>query len=668
MAAAEKYGRYSGHKLSLKNLSRYKKDTLPPAVSIVIPTYGKYAWTIQCLNSVILTTSKIPVEIIVIDDASPDKSGKKLSRIPGITVIRNPNNLGFLGSSNVGINAATAPQVVLLNNDTIVKFGWLEAMLDAMQDPQTGLVGAKLVYPDGRLQEAGGIIFQDASGWNFGRLENPYDPEYNYRREVDYCSGAAIMVRREILLETGGFDEHFAPAYYEDTDLAFTVRSMGYKVIYEPRAEVIHFEGISHGTDENVGAKAYQVSNRKKFLTKWSQELAEHDVRLILPVARSATRLSRKNRTILYLDAYPMWNHDAGSNRLIEILRSLRRRNFEIIFVPTHRYAQYPYYRDLSDAGILMWHGDTLSARDYISQVSQDIRLVIAARPTNVEVFVKEFSDLLPDKPLVFDTIDLHFLRDQRSRELRGITQNRFQDYLFEQEKERELAMVRLADTTVVVSTMEKELLKELEPTSRVELLSIVHKKSQEEYAITGREGLLFVANFSHVPNVDGLDWFLSEVYPLIQNHLGNVPINIIGQNPPLRLKREAYPSVIFHGWVEDLAPHYRSARVAIAPLRFGAGVKGKIGEAMSLGVPVVMTSVGAEGMHIVEGETAIVRDDPSGFAQAIIRLLKDDALWAKLSTSGESHVENEFGLRAFEAGIDTLLSILTPESPTSRP
>ena len=198
-----------------------------PQVSIVIPVYNKIEYTVACLRSLAEHAGATAFEVIVVDDGSSDATPAQLAQIDGIHPLRNERNLGFIGSCNAGAAAASGEYVLFLNNDTVVTHGWLDALIACFaEEADAGLVGAKLVYPDGRLQEAGGIVFRDGSGWNYGRFDNPSDPRYEFRREADYCSGAAIMLRREFFNELGGFDSRYAPAYYEDTDLALDRKSV----------------------------------------------------------------------------------------------------------------------------------------------------------------------------------------------------------------------------------------------------------------------------------------------------------------------------------------------------------------------------------------------------------------------------------------------------------
>ncbi|MGH9269369.1 MAG: glycosyltransferase family 2 protein, partial [Acidimicrobiales bacterium] len=205
-----------------------------PEVSIIIPVHNRCRDTYGCLLSVMSNTAGVRYEVIVVDDASSDGTNALFSRCTNLRLVTNPANLGFVHSCNAGAAAARGRYLLFLNNDTHVQQGWLTALLRPMlADPSVGVVGAKLLYPDGKLQEAGAIIWRDGSGWNYGRNQEPGRPEYNYVREVDYCSGACLMVRRELFEQAGGFDARYAPAYYEDADLAFTARKLGYKVLYQ---------------------------------------------------------------------------------------------------------------------------------------------------------------------------------------------------------------------------------------------------------------------------------------------------------------------------------------------------------------------------------------------------------------------------------------------------
>ncbi len=257
------------NKLTLKPL--ILPEISSPRVSIVIPVFNKALYTYNCLLSLIACDTEISKEVIIINNASSDETATLLTQLEGaFQIINNEENQGFVQACRQGGAIAKGEFILFLNNDTQVTPGWLSNMINLIDnDPSIGITGSKLIYPDGRLQEAGGIIFNDASGWNYGRLQDPTNPQFNQSREVDYCSGASLMIRQDLWHQLGGFDMRYAPAYYEDTDLCFAARDAGYKVFYCHNSEVIHHEGITAGTDINSGYKAYQAINKKKFQAKW---------------------------------------------------------------------------------------------------------------------------------------------------------------------------------------------------------------------------------------------------------------------------------------------------------------------------------------------------------------------------------------------------------------
>lgn len=336
----------TGERVAPKTIVDYAPLKIPQwdnlQVSIVIPVYNQFEYTYLCIQSIIKNSGEIHYEILIADDCSNDLTVYIEQVISGLRVIRNAENLRFLRNCNNAAKYAKGKYILFLNNDTQVQENWLAPLIELIERDRTiGMVGSKLVYPDGRLQEAGGILWKDGSAWNYGNRSDPDLPEYNYVKEVDYISGAAIMIRRELWEEIGGFDERFAPAYYEDTDLAFEVRKHGYKVVYQPFSVVVHFEGVSNGTNTSQGQKSYQVENAHKFYEKWKDVLhAEHfeNAQCVF----SARDRSRNKETVLVIDHYiPTYDKDAGSRSMDYYLKLLVDLGLNVKFLGDNFYHDF---------------------------------------------------------------------------------------------------------------------------------------------------------------------------------------------------------------------------------------------------------------------------------------------------------------------------------------
>ncbi|MEO6800741.1 MAG: glycosyltransferase family 2 protein, partial [Rhodanobacter sp.] len=309
-----------------------------PRVSIIIPVYGKVAYTLACLRSLVRHRAQASFEVIVVDDASPDDSATTLAQITGLHLLRHTDNLGFIGSCNAGAAAARGEFLLFLNNDTQVTPGWLDALLQCFAErSDCGIAGGRLLYPDGRLQEAGGVVFADGSCWNTGRFEPRDDPAFRYRRETDYVSGAALLIRKATFEHVGGFDTRYAPAYYEDVDLAFAVRQLDLRVYYEPASTVIHCEGISAGTDLDRGMKQHQQPNQAKFAAKWQAALTAQPP-TGTPLAR-AIRWHRRGRVLVVDAMTPEPSRDSGSMRMCAILELLDRQGWSTALLPDDGHA-----------------------------------------------------------------------------------------------------------------------------------------------------------------------------------------------------------------------------------------------------------------------------------------------------------------------------------------
>jgi GT2 family glycosyltransferase len=637
-------------------------DTLPvltqvdaPRASVIVPVYNHFHHTRTCLQALAACGDAAPFEVIVVDDGSSDETAERLASLPGLRYHRNPKNLGFIGACNAGASLARGEFLIFLNNDTAVQPGWLDALLATfVQHQDVGLAGSKLVYPDGRLQEAGGIVFSDASGWNYGRFDDPADPRYNFVREVDYCSGAAIAIRKDLFDTFGGFDTHYAPAYYEDTDLAMKVRQAGLRVLYQPASVVVHFEGVTSGTDTaGSGTKRFQVINQQKFLERWREVLATH------PAPGTDIAIARQHRArkrVLIIDATtPQPDHDSGSLRLVNAMKVMRAEGCALAFFADNRAWIERYTAELQQLGVeVLWHPWLSDPVRWFADNGRRFDLVFISRHYIASSYVGLVRLHAPQARLVFDTVDLHYLREQREAELSG---SREQAQTAAITRGKELALIRSSDITLVVSPVEQELLAREAPGARVEVLSNVHEVFGRRRNFAERKDLMFMGGYQHPPNVDAALWFVHEVFPLVRRQLPEVRFHLLGSkaNDTVRALGEV-AGVEFHGFVADIEPFLDGCRLALAPLRYGAGVKGKVNMSMSYGQPVVATPIAVEGMYAEAGRDVLVAADAAAFADEIVRVYGDEALWTSLSDHGLENVRRHFSFDAARAAVRRLL------------
>ncbi len=651
-----------GRQVINPNLNHFNGARKSKIVSIIIPVYNKLKYTKQCLQALAKNTKYIDYEIIVVDNASTDGTSGFLEeareRDPRIRILTNQKNLGFVMANNQAAEIARGDYLFCLNNDTEVQPGWLTPLVKfAEEHTDCGIVGSKLVYPDNTLQEAGGIIFSDGNGWNYGRRQNVKDVRFNFIREVDYCSGAAILVRKSFWEKVGGFDSRYAPAYYEDTDLCFTARKEGYKVYYHPHSVVIHHEGKTAGTDLNSGYKKYQGINRKKFVAKWSDVLRNQKANDPANVLAASDRSSEKN--ILIIDPFlPLFDRASGSFRLLQILKSLKKQNFHITFIARNG-AHFEKYQPLLEGlGIMTICGDILAMQAAgvdIKGQKANIRYDHLFKERFYDYAILDFWDLAayylpiireysPETKIIIDTVDVHFVRETREAELKH-NKNLIVKAL--KNKKKELAIYEKADRLWVVTGADKKILEKYIHNVPIDIIPNIHPKINYIRKYEDTADLLFVGNFNHPPNKDAIEYFCNEVMPIILREIPDIKLQIVGNAADLAVSHLSGEHVAVTGYQEDLSPFLKAARLSVSPLRYGAGMKGKIGEAFSWGLPVITTSVGAEGMNIIDFEHALVADNSTDFAEKTVMAYKQKELWMKLSTGGKKLVEENWSPQA---------------------
>ena len=637
------------------------KSVQTPLVSIIIPAYNQTLHTLQCLKSIGENSGDVSYEVIVIDDRSSEWKIRSLRKVRHLRVHRNNRNQGFVLNCNDGAKLAQGKYLIFLNNDTLVRPGWLQALLNVFElKPDAGLVGAKLIYPNGRLQEAGGIVWQTADAANYGNGGDPSAPMFNYLKEVDYCSGACLAIKARFFASLGGFDLRYAPAYYEDTDLAFRVREAGRKVYYQPRCEVIHYEGTSNGTiPGTTNIKRHQLINRDRFLDRWREVLNREHLPRWDQVFRARER-SVGRPCLLVIDHYvPRFDRDAGSRNIFHYIKFFCDEGFRVKFMPDNLQREEPYVGVLEQLGVEVlgtplevWLGDNGAHLDYV--------LISRA---HIAVKHLDSLDRHTRARRLFYGHDLQSRTQLRTYKITGNPSALAEARLWTQWENEVFARV---DAVFYPSAEEIASLALTHPNLNAQALPLLTFPSRPEPAPTAetfaqKEGVLFVGGFGHPPNTDAMLWFSHEVLPLVRRGLPDLHVTIAGSHPPAEILSLASPTITVTGFISDeqLAALYSQARLVIAPLRIGGGIKGKILEAMWHRVPVVTTPVGAEG--IPETESALVVAPPETYAVALESAYRDPTRLATLAAEGARVVSRYYST-------DALRAALSQEIPSLRP
>ena len=630
------------------SIKEYAKLAAPhfddPTVSIVIPVYNQFSYTYACIQSILQNSCDVSYEIILADDCSTDQTTHIEDVVSGLRIIRTNKNLRFLLNCNNAAKYARGKYILFLNNDTQVQSNWLKPLITLIESSSDiGMVGSKLVYPDGRLQEAGGIVWNDGSAWNYGNKQDASLPQFNYVKEVDYISGASIMIRAELWKKLNGFDTQFAPAYYEDTDLAFSVRKAGYRVMFQPLSVVVHFEGISNGNDVSQGLKSYQVRNQQLFREKWENELRTHK-----PNAQDvfyARERSFNKKVLLFVDHYvPEFDKDAGSRSVFGYIKLFLHHGYSVKFIGDNYYHSEPYTTVLQQLGVEVLCGDWyyLNWKTWLKENAKYFDYAFLNRP-HIAVRYIDILRSYSKAKIIYYGHDLHFLRTQREYDLTK------QPSLLQESndwRKKEFSLMQKADVVYYPSHVEVEMIHRENPAICAKAIPVYlfDKVPDVVYKREKRKDLFFIGGFAHKPNVDAVKWFSSEIMPLLRMEIPDIRMHVAGSHMPEEFNQLDKDAFVLEGRVTDerLEELYEQSRMIVIPLRFGAGVKGKVIEGMFHGVPIITTSCGAEGIQDIE-KAVCIKDTAEQIAHEILVRYNDGITLADMSKQGIMLVRKYF-------------------------
>ena len=626
-------------------------------LSIIIVLYNQAHLSLLCLKS-ILRHADVEYEVVIIDNASTDRTKDLLSRIDNVKVINNRENIGFLKAVNQGGEISKGKYILLLNNDAILREKSLSRAIHTIEESKDiGAVGGKIELIDGTLQEAGNIIWNDGSCIGYGRGKNPADPQFMFKRQVDYCSGAFLLFRKTDFLALNGFDTSFSPAYYEETDFCIRLHKLGLKVIYDPSVVIVHYE---FGSSENISeAITLQEKNRTALVEKHKDWLeakyapSEGNIQ----IARSANDY----KNMLFIDdRVPHPALGSGYPRCANILNTLASLDFNVTLYPL----QFPRedwtacYETLDDSIEVILDKGMLGLEEFLNNRRGFFQYIIVSRVHNMEVFddiVKRDEQFLDSVKIIYDAEALTASREILRGSLLGQEIGGKEQALM---IKSEIDKCDIADSVVSVSEQEAELYSN-HGIGSVHVLGHMMTANPGNNSFINRDGLLFVGALRDEgsPNVDSLLWFCINVLPLIERNLPEIKVYVVGELGAPSLFTIKKENISFLGKIKHLDEIYNQCKVFIAPTRFAAGIPHKVHEAAANGIPCVTTELLAKQLNWTDGEELLIGDTPDEFAEQCLRLYGDQKLWKNIRKQGLSAINNDCSQTNFQKQLKSIFN-----------
>lgn len=641
-----------------------------PDVSILLVLHNQAELTFGCLAS-IAECQLGKAEVLILDNASSDQTRLLLDQLDGARIIQNQANLHFLLGVNEVARHARGRNLLLLNNDALLLPGSVEAALRTLEsDATVGAVGGRIILPDGTLQEAGCIIWNDGTCAGYGRGRNPDDPEFMFQRDVDYCSGAFLLTRRVLFNQLQGFDRDYAPAYYEETDYCVRLWKAGFRVAYEPDAVILHYE---FGSSVNAQiALDLQQRNHRRFATihaAWLESRLPNAPQNIL-TARAASR--GRKRILMLEDRLPKESLGAGYPRSRHLARELVAAGVDLTFYPMFRREErWPDIRSTLGPTVetFRW-GSAEQLRSFLESRRGYYDALLVCRPHNMRSLLDAVGpdrDLIGDAKVIYDAEAVFAQRDILQRELDG-------DPLGPQEAAvllaDEVILTRGADAVISVSEAEQRLF-EMHGVGPCFLLGHSITPRPGPAPFEARRNILFVGAIhdENAPNADAVRWFASEIMPPLRQALGDdVRLQVVGINNAASVAALGGSMLDLVGPVEDLAACFNQARICVVPSRLAAGIPRKLHDAAAHGVPIVTTELIATQVGWQDGRDLLVASDAGEFANAVARLYHDQTLWEALRTNALMRCEESCSEDSFRRTLHQVLDLVPLQGRAAHP
>lgn len=607
-----------------------------PRVSIIMVFENNEIYTRNCLLSITKNLPKNSFEVILINDNSTEASD--FSDIKNIHLIHNKTTLGLSKSVNLGIENARGEYIYLLDSNAMVLEGFLDELLEVFETSRNvGAVGSILLKPNGSLHDAGTLFLKDFQISQIIDVQ-PYYPEINYVYQVDCCSFNSVIFKR---MATNGevnfIDEPPAPSFLKEANFCLGLKTdQGKDIFISPFSKVISFNNQNNRTSVNSILTDY--THHRRFNEKWGHYLSAIQAK---EKRERFSELYYKKTIVFFHDRIPEYDRYSGDLRLTEIIKAFKNLGYHITLITPKNKIDNPYNLFFQKLGVCVFYEHELfnELDNFCTRIPTDSFICWFSTAAMFAKYYKVAENRWPDAKLVFDMVDVHHLRFKRA--LEHDPNNKF----FKNEYARNLILEKRAsqkaDVTIPISQQEAEYMDQFCSPRKMIVISNIHYPKVKQSEITkfeDRNGLFFIGSLHH-PNIDAVQFLINEIMPAVWKTLPSVKLHIVG-NLKNVMKEIKHPNIQFYGHVPDVSIHFLKHKIMVAPLRSGAGVKGKIGQALEYYLPVVTSTIGAEGMSLVDGENALLAETAQQFADKIIRLYTDKQLWTYLGSNSENSLK----------------------------
>lgn len=627
-----------------------------PIVSVVVVVWNQAAMTLRCLTALHRDRAAgFELEVILVDNASSDRTRQLLTLFPGLVVLSNDSNKGFLLACNQGAQVARGKHLLLLNNDAAPREGAIQAALDRLeQDPTVGAVGGRVVLPDGNLQEAGSIVWADGFTNGYARGRSIDAPEANVRRDMDYCSAAFLMTPSALWRQLGGFDEAYRPAYFEDADYCLRVWDAGYRVVFEPTATIDHFEFASQSHSSE--AQELMLRHLEIFKNRHKENLKRH----VKPGGPAAEIVAcyhwrtRRPQLLVIDDEAPLDQLGAGFPRMRRLLHAAASAGWQVTFfsidwpLPPADVLRRAMSWDIECVGT----SGPESLEPFLAARAGAIDCLLVSRPANMRA-VRPFLGMLGNARIVYDAEALFSARAALKAQVMG---NPLDPAEIENLTNREVELADGVDCMIAVTDKEAGIFRQ-RLALPIHVLSHPVRPPQQSRFAPERSGFLFVGRVREKdsPNWFGLEGFINRAWPEIRRQLPTAQLTVAGLLADDH-KELAAPGVELLGPIDDLAPLYDRSRVFLAPIHFAAGIPIKVLEASAAGLPTLATALMAQQLDWRDGEEIVVAKTTDAWVDMAVRLHEDESFWAKVATGAQSRALAEHGEELFNRRVREIL------------